>query len=67
MRNGMKVTPAQLAAHYRGYATQCLIMAQRLDSAGDRLALLDMAQAWIDLAEQAEHETPDPEDPEDLH
>jgi hypothetical protein len=63
----MTVTPAQLAAHYRAYAAQCMIMAQRQDSAGDKLVLIDMAQAWVILAEQAEHETPDPKGPENLH
>jgi hypothetical protein len=58
----MVITPAQLAAHYRAYAAQCIIMAQRQDSAGDKLVLIDMAQAWFGLAEQTEHETPDPDE-----
>jgi len=50
----MGSTPAQLAAHFRGYAAQCLVVAQHQRRAGDRLALIDMAQAWAALAEQAE-------------
>jgi hypothetical protein len=50
----MGITPAQLAARYWGYAAQCLVVAQRQDSAGDKLALIGMAQAWVNLAEQTE-------------
>ena len=50
----MGITPAQLATHYRGFAAQCLVLAQHQRSAGDRLALINMAQAWAALAEQAE-------------
>lgn len=48
----MGITPAQLAAHCRGYAAQCLVVAQHQHSAGDRLALINMAQAWAALADQ---------------
>jgi hypothetical protein len=69
----MRITAAQLAARYWGYAAQCLMLAQRQDSAGDKLALINMAQAWVSLAEQSEkdtspfaaYETPAPERPED--
>ncbi len=54
----MGITPAQLAARYWGYAAQCLIVAQRQDDAGDKLALINMAQAWVNLAEQTEKNTP---------
>ena len=61
------MTPAELAARYRAYAAQCLIVAQSHDEPGEKLALIDMAQAWITLAEQTEkngrvsvvYETPD--------
>jgi hypothetical protein len=43
-----------LAARYWGYAAQCLIVAQRQDAVGDKLALINMAQAWVTLAEQTE-------------
>lgn len=71
----MGITPARSAARYWGYAAQCLIVAQRQDSAGDKLALVNMAQAWVNLAEQADknepafasHETPKPEpEPKDV-
>jgi hypothetical protein len=70
----MGITPAQLAARYWGYAAQCLVVAQRQDSAGDKLALIDMAQAWVNLAERTEKneadfeadETPAPRPPEDM-
>lgn len=50
----MGITPARLANHFRGYAAQCLIVAQHQRIAGDRLALINMAQAWAALAEQTE-------------
>lgn len=54
----MGITPAQLAAHCRGYAAQCLIVAQHQNSAGDRLALINMAQAWAALADQIVNNAP---------
>jgi hypothetical protein len=48
------MTPAELAVRYRGYAAQCCIVAQRQDNAGDKLALVNMAQAWVALAEHME-------------
>jgi hypothetical protein len=70
----MGITPAQLAARYWGYAAQCLVVAQRQDNAGDKLALINMAQAWVNLAEQAEKndaafvacETQAPQQPKDM-
>lgn len=49
---GMGIKPAQLAAHCRGYAAQCLVVAQHQHNAGDRLTLINMAQAWAALADQ---------------
>ena len=62
------MTPAELAARYREYAARCMIMAQRQENANEKLAMLDMAQAWADLAGLAEknesiavvYETPEP-------
>ena len=70
----MRITPAHLAARYWGYAAQCLVVAQRQDNAGDKLALINMAQAWVNLAEQAEKndaafvacETQAPRQPKDM-
>ncbi len=53
---GMGIMPAQLAARYWGYAAQCIIVAQRQDDAGDKLALIDMAKAWVTLAERTSRE-----------
>jgi hypothetical protein len=52
----MGITPAQLAARYWGYAAQCIIVAQRQDNARDKLALIDMAEAWVTLAERTKRE-----------
>lgn len=47
--------------NWRRYAAQCLVMAQRQDRAGDKLALITMAQAWRTLAEQMEKNDAAPE------
>lgn len=54
----MGIQPAQLAARYRGYAAQCLIVAQRQESCSDKLTLIKMAEAWVVLAEQTGREGP---------
>jgi adenosyl cobinamide kinase/adenosyl cobinamide phosphate guanylyltransferase len=51
---GLGMTPADIAALYREYAAKCLIVAQRLENSAERVALVDMAQAWVALADQAE-------------
>ena len=48
------MTPAELAARYRTYAAKCLTLAQAHGDASQKLALIDMAQVWSDLAEMAE-------------
>ncbi len=48
------MSPADIAARYREYAAKCLIFAKTQDDPNQRLALVDMARAWIALAEQAE-------------
>lgn len=50
----MGITPAELASRYRSYAANCVALSQSHDDAGEKLLLLDMAQAWMALAEQAE-------------
>jgi hypothetical protein len=47
---GMGMGPS--AARYREYAAKCVAMANERDGT-DKLSMLDMAQAWLDLAEQA--------------
>ncbi len=37
---------------YRGYAAECLRLAQNAADSGDKARLLQMAQAWQDLAEK---------------
>lgn len=51
---GMENMSAQLATHYRNRAVQCLTVARRQESANDKLALINMAQAWVTLAELTE-------------
>ena len=60
------MSPGDVVAFYRLYAARCIRIAQDLELDG-KLILLDMAQAWLRLAEQAEknsetalvYETPD--------
>jgi hypothetical protein len=48
------MTPTEpLAARYREYATACLIIAKCQENERDRLVLIDMAQAWLALANYA--------------
>ncbi|HEV2718307.1 MAG TPA: hypothetical protein VGU64_23780 [Terriglobales bacterium] len=55
----------ELVARYRLYAAHCVEVAQRLPETESKLMLLDMAQSWLMLAEQAaknnkSYETPMP-------
>jgi hypothetical protein len=55
LRNaGIGMTSAQLATRYRLHAADCIRLAQSIAEAAGKLSLLDMAQAWIVLAKQAE-------------
>jgi hypothetical protein len=52
------MTPAELAARYRVYAAKCLMVARRQESGREKLALIDLARAWADLADLTEkHKT----------
>ena len=42
----------------RGYATRCLTLAQRADDPNDKARLLQMAEAWRQLAEKAAAKAP---------
>ena len=61
------MSPTELVACYRLYASNCMEFAQEL-APGRRLALLDIAQAWLNLADQVAknsgtvlvYETPSP-------
>jgi hypothetical protein len=48
------VSPGKTIACYRLYAAYCLEIAQRLSDRGGKIALLNMAQTWIALADQIE-------------
>lgn len=69
---GLGMTPAEAAALYRVYASDCVTLAQRIANSESKLRLLDMGRAWLDLADQAErnaqmivvYETPDQSKPE---
>jgi hypothetical protein len=41
---------------YLGYAEQCVALAAKSSNPADKARLLQMAQAWRDLAEKQEHE-----------
>ena len=43
---------SELVSRYRSHAANCLEIAQRLPEPDSKLALLDMAQSWLSLAEQ---------------
>jgi hypothetical protein len=45
------------AAEYRTCAEECAAMAQAIADPAHRVALLQMAQAWMRLAEKAEQKT----------
>jgi hypothetical protein len=57
-----------VADAYRVHAGQCVQLAQRITDPDGKLALLDMARAWLAIAEQADknrrttlvYETPEP-------
>jgi hypothetical protein len=44
---------SDLAAAYRLNATKCVKVAQRSSDSETKLVLIDMARAWLTLAEQA--------------
>ena len=42
------------ATEYRGYAAECLRLAHQMGREEDRARLLNMAEAWLELAEKLE-------------
>ena len=50
----------EVVARYRQHAANCLDLAQQVMDAKVRLALIDMAQVWVTLAEQTEKNGPLP-------
>jgi hypothetical protein len=51
---GNVMSPAEFVTRYRDYAANCVKIAQEISDAVGKLSLLNMAQAWIALADQAE-------------
>jgi hypothetical protein len=47
----MSVSPSELVASYRLHAASCIEIARNLEPER-KLALLNIAQAWLNLAEQ---------------
>ena len=45
---------------YRRYAAECVALAQRLRDPNDKARLLEMAQAFLDLADRYRHRGSDP-------
>jgi hypothetical protein len=46
-----------ISDQYKRRAAECVRMAERTDSAEDKVLLLQMAQTWMRLAEKAEDRT----------
>lgn len=46
------------AGYYRDLAARCVLMASEASDPGHRAALLEMAQRWRELADQAERAEP---------
>jgi hypothetical protein len=44
------MTPAKLAARCHDYAAQCWLFARQQNNVTDKLALIDMAETWLALA-----------------
>jgi len=49
------------SGEYRRYAAECLRLAENFTDAEDRMRLIDMAMAWLLLAQQAERNLIEPE------
>ena len=50
-RGGVSVSPSELIASYRLHAANCIEIARDLEP-DRKLALLNIARAWLNLAEQ---------------
>jgi hypothetical protein len=48
------------ADEYRSKAAQCLELAQKVEDAGAKATLLEMAQCWLELADRAHREASRP-------
>lgn len=54
MYAGLGMSAGDMAARYREYAADCIKVAAGLSETVSKMRLLDMAKAWLDLADQAE-------------
>jgi hypothetical protein len=52
-RLGVGLFPMETASDYRDFAAECRRLAQRAKTEHQREILLEMAQAWLGLAEEA--------------
>ncbi len=52
------MSPGEAAASYRLYAAYCAEIAQTVSDSARKVALLDMAQAWVKLAEHVDKGIP---------
>jgi hypothetical protein len=52
------MSPGEAAASYRLYAVYCAEIAQTVTDSARKVALLDMAQAWANLAERVDKDNP---------
>ena len=46
--------PNRKTEEYRKMAADCIEVAQRMSLKDDRVRMMEMAQRWLDLAQQAE-------------
>jgi len=46
--------PSDKTEEYRKMAASCIEVAQRMSLKDDRVRMMEMAQRWLDLAQQAE-------------
>ncbi len=45
------MTSTEMATRYRGFAAECWLLAQKQGNAKDKLALIELASSWLDLAD----------------
>jgi hypothetical protein len=50
---GMEMQCAALVQRYRSYAARCLKISRNISDPAGKLMLLEMAQSWLKLAEEA--------------
>jgi hypothetical protein len=50
---GVEMQGVEVVERYRSYAAQCLAISRNVSDLTGKLVLLEMAQSWLKLAEQA--------------